>query len=99
MTAADWRGQAGSGRLGEDATTGHVEDFQVWLDDLAAFWRDWQASTPGPHVLAAHSMGGHIVLRALVERGIVQEVDGSFAVVPDQAVLASYYARSIEHLF
>ncbi|MBW4981842.1 1-acyl-sn-glycerol-3-phosphate acyltransferase [Mameliella sp. CS4] len=38
-------------------------------------------------------------LRALVERGIVQEVDGSFAVVPDQAVLASYYARSIEHLF
>ena len=68
MTAADWRGQAGSGRLGSDATTGHVEDFQVWLDDLAAFWRDWKASTPGPHVLAAHSMGGHIVLRALVER-------------------------------
>ena len=68
VTAADWRGQAGSGRLGSDATTGHVEDFQVWLDDLAAFWRDWKASTPGPHVLAAHSMGGHIVLRALVER-------------------------------
>ena len=43
--------------MGEDATTGHVEDFQVWLDDLAAFWRDWQANTPGPHVLAAHSMG------------------------------------------
>ena len=53
--------------MGGDATTGHVADFLVWIDDLAAFWRDWTASTPGPHVLAAHSMGGHIVLRALVE--------------------------------
>ena len=44
VTAADWRGQAGSGRLGGDATTGHVEDFQVWLDDLAAFWRAWKTA-------------------------------------------------------
>ena len=27
VTAADWRGQAGSGRLGADAVTGHVGDF------------------------------------------------------------------------
>ena len=64
VTAADWRGQAGSGRLGTDATTGHVGDFAVWLDDLAALWRDWCADTPSPHVLAAHSMGGHLALRA-----------------------------------
>lgn len=67
VTAADWRGQAGSGRLGQDATTGHVSDFRVWLDDIAALWRDWTAATPGPHVLAAHSMGGHIGLRAVAE--------------------------------
>ena len=65
--------------MGGDATTGHVEDFEVWLDDLAAFWRDWQSSTPGPHVLAAHSMGGHIVLRAAVEH----------LVVPDAVVLSA----------
>ena len=70
MTASDWRGQAGSGRLGGDATTGHVEDFDVWLDDLAHLWRDWRAATPGPHVLAAHSMGGHLTLRALAERRV-----------------------------
>ncbi|MFM5929856.1 MAG: alpha/beta fold hydrolase [Novosphingobium sp.] len=70
VTAADWRGQAGSGRLGADAVTGHVRDFSVWTDDLAAFWKDWKASVPGPHVLAAHSMGGHIVLRALAERRV-----------------------------
>lgn len=67
VTAADWRGQAGSGRLGLDAVTGHVDDFAVWIDDLAAFWAQWKASTPGPHVLVGHSMGGHLALRALAE--------------------------------
>lgn len=70
VTAADWRGQAGSGRLGNDAVTGHVDDFTVWLEDLAALWRAWRAATPGPHVLAAHSMGGHLALRALAERRV-----------------------------
>ncbi|MXO49874.1 alpha/beta fold hydrolase [Erythrobacter gaetbuli] len=79
VTAADWRGQAGSGRLGDDAVTGHVGDFSDWVDDLAHLWRDWTAQTPGPHILAAHSMGGHIVMRALV--------DG--AVLPDAVVLSA----------
>ena len=67
VTAADWRGQAGSGRLGNDPVTGHVSDFSVWIDDLAAFWAEWKAATPGPHVIAGHSMGGHLVLRAAAE--------------------------------
>ena len=79
VTAADWRGQAGSGRLGDDAITGHVEDFSVWVADLEHFWSDWVKSTPGPHVLAAHSMGGHIVMRALVD-GVVS---------PDAVVLSA----------
>lgn len=67
VTGADWRGQAGSGRLGTDATTGHVGDFAVWLEDIAALWNAWTATTPAPHVLAAHSMGGHLALRAVAE--------------------------------
>jgi len=67
VTAADWRGQAGSGRLGADAVTGHIDDFALWLDDLAAFWREWAERRDGPLVLAAHSMGGHLALRAVVE--------------------------------
>jgi len=70
VTAADWRGQAGSGRLGSDAVTGHIADFGVWVGDLAALWAEWKASTPGPHVLAAHSMGGQVALRALAERRV-----------------------------
>lgn len=79
VTAADWRGQAGSGRLGNDAVTGHIDDFSTWIGDLSAFWADWRRETPGPHILAAHSMGGHLALRALVEH----RVD------PDAAVLSA----------
>ena len=79
VTAADWRGQAGSGRLADDDLTGHIEDFAVWVADLSFFWKDWKRSTPGPHVLIAHSMGGHIVTRALVEK----------AVEPDAVVLSA----------
>ncbi|GMN03254.1 alpha/beta fold hydrolase [Erythrobacter sp. MTPC3] len=70
VTAADWRGQAGSGRLGGDEVTGHIEDFGIWIDDLAEFWDSWKASNGGPHILAAHSMGGHLVMRALVEKRV-----------------------------
>jgi lysophospholipase len=67
VTASDWRGQAGSGRLGADPVTGHVGDFAQWIADLEALWAGWKASTPPPHVLVGHSMGGHLVLRGLAE--------------------------------
>jgi lysophospholipase len=70
VTASDWRGQAGSGRLGRDSVTGHIDDFAVWVEDLATLWEDWRAERPGPCVLIGHSMGGHIVLRALAERRV-----------------------------
>ena len=69
----DWRGQALSGRLGRDALTGHIDDFQIWIDDFAALWADWCAHTPGPHVLVAHSMGGHLALRAVAQRRAVPD--------------------------
>lgn len=70
VTALDWRGQAGSGRLTSDAMTGHISDFSVWVDDLAAFWSEWVEATPGPHVIIGHSMGGHLVLRSVAEARI-----------------------------
>jgi lysophospholipase len=68
VTSLDWRGQGMSGRLGIDPVTGHVDDFSGWLTDLAAFWKAWRADTIGPHVCIGHSMGGHLVLRAVAER-------------------------------
>ncbi|MFM5950539.1 MAG: alpha/beta hydrolase, partial [Novosphingobium sp.] len=43
VTASDWRGQAGSGRFGTDAVTGHIDDFAIWTGDLARLWRSWKA--------------------------------------------------------
>ncbi len=67
VTASDWRGQAGSGRLGKDPFTGHIEDFSIWTDDLAHLWQQWVQEVPGPHIIAGHSMGGHLIMRALVD--------------------------------
>lgn len=63
----DWRGQGGSGRFHEDRSIGHVDDFAIWLDDLAAYAEQWRAESPAPHAIVAHSMGGHLLLRALAE--------------------------------
>lgn len=79
VVAFDWRGQGGSGRLAADPNVGHCPDFGIWIDDLSAFATDWTARTPGPHIVMGHSMGGHLVLRALAEKRIT----------PDAAVLVA----------
>ncbi len=68
ITAFDWRGQGGSGRLSADPHVGHATDFAPWIADLAAVWRTLDAH--GPRVVMGHSMGGHLVLRAMLEQAI-----------------------------
>jgi lysophospholipase len=70
VTSIDWRGQGASGRLLPDPQVGHIDDFGTWIADLRYFWLTWKASTPGPHVVLAHSMGGHLAMRALAEHAI-----------------------------
>lgn len=96
VSAADWRGQGGSGRMAADPLVGHIRDFAVWIADLAALWRDFTANNPPPHVLIGHSMGGHLVLRAVAEG----------AVHPDALVLSapmlgflSAIPQAIQHLY
>ncbi|MFM5894194.1 MAG: alpha/beta hydrolase [Novosphingobium sp.] len=95
ITASDWRGQAGSGRLGTDAVTGHIDDFATWNGDLAHFWQSWKAETPGPHVLAGHSMGGHLVLRATAE-GLV-DPDGLLLSAPMLGFTSSVLPEAMMH--
>ncbi|MDE2435477.1 MAG: alpha/beta hydrolase [Sphingomonadales bacterium] len=96
VTASDWRGQAGSGRLGIDPYTGHIDDFATWVSDLAGFWRQWQTETPGPHVLAGHSMGGHLVLRTVAEGRI--DPDGLILSAPMLGFRDKYAPTLIMHL-
>lgn len=79
ITSFDWRGQGGSGRLSPDAHVGHVDDFQHYIDDFRAFWAGWVTEGAGPHVAVGHSMGGHLLMRALAEG----------AARPDAAVLVA----------
>lgn len=65
VTAFDWRGQGGSQG---DLPGGHVDSFETLVGDLAGFIHSWRLQSPGPHVVVAHSMGGHVLLRALADR-------------------------------
>lgn len=73
VTAFDWRGQGGSGRLSADPAVGHADSFAPWIADLAAFWRQWDVA--GPRVAVGHSMGGHLVLQAMLE-GVIDPAAG-----------------------
>lgn len=66
VSAFDWRGQGGSGRVG-DPHIGHIGSFAEWIADLAGFWAEWSAAARGPRVVVAHSMGGHLALRGVLE--------------------------------
>lgn len=77
VTSLDWRGQGGSGRLTANPHVGHIDSFDRYIADIAGFWREWAPGAAGPRVTMGHSMGGHLMLRAMAEH----------AVAPDAAVL------------
>ncbi len=70
ISGFDWRGQSGSGRLLDDPHIGHIDDFSTWIKDLGYFWNRWARTAVGPKIVIGHSMGGHLVLRGLMENVI-----------------------------
>lgn len=70
VTSIDWRGQGLSGRCLPDRNVGHIDDFATWISDLEYFYQSWEAERAGPHVVIAHSMGGHLALRAAAESAV-----------------------------
>lgn len=66
VAAFDWRGQGGSERALADTRIAHVEDFAQYDEDLRAFLEQVvKPLTDQPVLALAHSMGAHILLRAL----------------------------------
>jgi lysophospholipase len=62
VAAFDWRGQGASRGAGFA-----FDSFDLLVDDLDALLAARRAETTAPHVAIGHSMGGHLLLRALVE--------------------------------
>lgn len=72
VTSFDWRGQGGSAAESAGGAGGSLApepEFALLLDDLAAMVAGEAAAGPGPHVAVAHSMGAHLALRLMAERG------------------------------
>ena len=68
--ALDWRGQGLSDRPLPDHDKGHVDNFITFMADLKQFLDTVVApAAPRPILAVAHSMGGHVLLRHLAERG------------------------------
>lgn len=77
VTAFDWRGQGASqGNL----PGGHLDRFETFIGDLAGLIDSWRRESPGPHVVVAHSMGGHILLRTLADRN--ERLDAAVLIAP-----------------
>lgn len=67
IISCDWRGQGGSHRL-VDNGAGYIDSFDSWIADLSVL-AEWAARAlpDAPWLTLAHSMGGHILLRWLLD--------------------------------
>jgi lysophospholipase len=70
VMSLDWRGQGLSDRPLSDRAKSHIDDFATYVADFQLFVaRLIYGQSPRPVVALCHSMGAHIVLRALAEGG------------------------------
>ncbi len=68
VMAIDWRGQGLADRMLPDRRIGYVDTFSDYQKDVAAMMRAARSlQLPRPFFLLAHSMGGCIGLRAVIE--------------------------------
>jgi lysophospholipase len=94
VSGFDWRGQGGSGHL-HSGDACHIDDFSSLVADLEAFVADWRARAAGPHVAIAHSMGAHILLRAVIDRRA--ELEGIAVLSPMLGIRAGPLAGRALH--
>jgi lysophospholipase len=98
VTSFDWRGQ---GRSQGEGAAAAASSFDPLAEDLAALIEDWRVAGPGPQVAIGHSMGGHLLLRTLVERR--PALDAAVLIAPmievNSAPIPSRLAPGIAALF
>ena len=70
VVSMDWRGQGLSDRPLADRNKGHIDNFATYIADLKLFLETVVTpEAPRPVLALCHSMGAHIVMRALAENG------------------------------
>lgn len=90
VTTFDWRGQglSQSGEAGKGPFS-----FDPMVVDLDALLRDLSSTGSGPHVAIGHSMGGHLLLRTLVDKA--PPVDAAVLVAPMIRVNSKPFAEAL----
>ncbi len=93
--ALDWRGQGLSDRALADPGKGHIDSFDTYVADLALFMEKVVVpAAPRPILGLCHSMGSHITLRFLAERG-PGPLSGAVLVAPMTALRREAMLRSV----
>lgn len=94
VASLDWRGQGGSERLLPDWLKAHIHDFADYDADLAALMD--QVVKPlggGTPIALAHSMGAHILVRALHDQP--RSFSAAVAAAPMMRALTRGYPRLV----
>ena len=81
VTGFDWRGQGGSRG---DIAGGYLDSLDPLVADLAGLVGELEREGPAPRVAVAHSMGGHVLLRAIAEERV--RLDAAVLVAPMLAI-------------
>lgn len=66
LLMVDPRGQGLSERVLPDKLKSYIDSFQTYADDLSDVASQFDAYLPRPHIAMGHSMGGTIVLQAIL---------------------------------
>jgi lysophospholipase len=93
VATLDWRGQGLSDRLIDEAYRGHVGAFSDYQKDVQTLIETVKSEgLPAPHAILAHSMGGAIGLRSLID-GLA--VKGAVFSAPMWGILMSPALRPV----
>lgn len=96
----DWRGQGLSDRILDHPQKGHIGRFETYVEDVAWFAEKIVQVGNGPVIVLAHSMGGHVAVRTLLEGKL--KPDGLIATAPMIALpmsrLAGFAVRIVSNL-
>jgi lysophospholipase len=65
VMAFDWRGQGGSHRFLSNSAKGHIDDFDLYIQDIDAILLFMDNFAPKPWFALAHSMGATALMLAL----------------------------------
>lgn len=90
----DWRGQGGSTRLTKISSLLHVENFELYLNDLSDFMLEKiKRTTKNPVFFLGISLGGHLSLRYAHDHH--EELDGLILLAPMIKINTSPYPLAV----